>query len=272
VDIKFGTGLFTVAGTLRRKLRYWPGKVGPLVGRYFAVLTLRKCFDGEGTGPDACGGELSSGEKLMKRHTIFALVVLVVGLFGFILVPSASANTWTYTYTGRPMGLDLNPYTGTPDICGGSLCTWTGSFTVATPLGDNFGAAIPGNTPFSNIVPLSFQFTDGFQTITTGATNFGITTGPTGAISTWFVKAGTVPGGYVAVEDIGSNGFGDEDYPAAATILGPAVFNFAPGTWTGPTPTTTPEPSSLLLLGTGILGLALLLRKRQGVHSQSVCD
>jgi len=176
----------------------------------------------------------------VKIATLLSLIALL------LFAVSARADT-TYTYAGNPM-IDGT----TPDVCGGGPCTITGSFTVATPLGDNVPLS------YTNITPESFSFTDGNQTIATGSgvLYFDLGTDASGDINAWVIQ---VYGLYDGTSFILTNGAGlDESYSN-----GSIVYNSTPGTW-DPETTPTPEPSSLPLLSSGLFAAAFLaLRKRQ---------
>ena len=180
-------------------------------------------------------------------------IVMLLSLTALLLSAVGTRADTTYTYTGNPMTEGTNP-----DVCGGGPCTITGSFTVATALGDN--------VPFSYtpITPESFSFTDGIQTIATGSfvLYFDVGTDATGDIDAWDIQVYGLSGGTVSILTDGAGL--DESY-----TNGLIAYNTSPGTWdpdTTPTPDTipTPEPSSLPLLSIGLFAVALLaFRKRQ---------
>ena len=178
-------------------------------------------------------------------------------LCGIILaaLPSTSALADTvYTYTGNPFTTSHvgGIYTPSDFI--------SGSFTVATPLAPD--------SPYGAITPESFTFSDGIQTFdasNTPLTFFGVATDDTGNIVGWYISLLSVDGvsnlntgnGYIV-------GVSDEaKIDQAGTIDRVFVFN-DPGTWTESStdPSPVPEPSSIVLFGTGALGLAGSVRRK----------
>lgn len=164
--------------------------------------------------------------------------------------PPAPAIT-IYTYTGNPFtdfSPGTNPYTTSDYVHG-----W---FTTAAPLAANLSAYdITG-------VVLSWEFNDfadDHLPITSGPpasfylTDTNVSTDGSGNITTW--KIG-VTDGYQThyISTFATNGFAsDLDNGALNAQAGPLAWNInSPGIWT-----ITPEPSALLLLGSGILGLAI---------------
>jgi PEP-CTERM motif len=197
----------------------------------------------------------STGFMNSKKLTRAALVALLAA-FSLPLL----ADTFTYTYT--PKG----PFTSSDgSALGNSLLgdSLSGSFTVAASLGDNFNS---NSTP---LTILSYSFTDGQQTITQangGEPFFEILTNGTGNIFIWDVavtstnfttnlqfQTATVEGG-----DGVSPAFGGRDI----------AFNSVLGSWSvtdnssSPPPPSVPEPGSLMLVGTGLLGAFGTLRCR----------
>lgn len=179
-------------------------------------------------------------------------------LCAVVLAPSASADT-TYTYTG-------NPFT---DFQGAAACTAgvgecriSASFTVASPLPDNLSDSL--------VTPLSFSITDGVHTFTelNQLNNIAVYTNSGGQIYGWYFAAtgsiGPSPNDVEVLLTCGtlpcSPGLDFADF-ALANPSGFADNGNDPGTWTMST-TPTPEPSSLMLFGTGLLGLPMGLRRK----------
>jgi hypothetical protein len=159
----------------------------------------------------------------------------------------------TYYYTGEDFQTAIGEYTTSDSISG-----W---FTVGSPLPDNLNDA----GDLAEITPTAFSFSDGMQTITNmnaSSSEFGFFTDGSGDILSWnfgvFQTFGNRTTGKITSEDI-FGGFEIDSvfYPLGNIDPGDNYgLNYIPGTWSGPPPSTTPEPSTLVLLLTGLAGVA----------------
>jgi len=216
---------------------------------------------------------------------------LAVTLFCVIYIlgaaPSASADSVTYTYTGNQLTSCNQAYAGT-------CANVTASFTLAAPLGDNLNAdnVAPSVTAFSisdgsgvtldlstpGLFGFLFVDTDSSGNITAWSIQGGACNDPSCSTSNFVItESGLVLGTPVGFAlDFATNAYpngnpcitiGTFDATACSLINTAYVFNDA-GTWT----VTTPEPSSVLLLGVGLVALMALMycsRIRMGHSAQA---
>jgi len=181
------------------------------------------------------------------------LVVLALLLFAGI----SKADT-TYDYVGSPFTY-FSGVTCPPE------CNVTGSFSVAQPL--------PANMAFGAITPTTFSFTDGAVTITPlnygpGNSSFSFGTDASGAITFWNVTLTEVwPPNLITEHAPFTDSWGDPTFIVTFDSVyhdifaGGEGYTSTAGTWTEEKPIGTPEPSSVLLLASG-LGLLGLLSKK----------
>lgn len=169
----------------------------------------------------------------------------------------ARADTYQYTYTGNDFTFAQAPFTANDCI--------TGFFIAAAPLASN--------VTVEEITPVAFSFSDGLDTISNtsnpSSVDFVVGTDNSGNIARWSITVllpGTKSTGYTAA--LFTQGNLDGQSQDAAGRDGGAVFasnSQDPGSWTEttlPSQVPTPEPESIVLLGSGSLALAGAIRRR----------
>lgn len=176
--------------------------------------------------------------------------------FTSLLTAPALADT-VYTYTGNPFTQVVAPIT-TSDFV-------TASFTVASPLAPNseFSNEILGALPFN---PISWDVSTAGYTISNATpgviVGLNFWTDSQGNIVDWIfgAEAESVPGQIETDRaEISSFDFVGDHYGT----VNPSFNSNNPGVWTisTSTPPAVPEPQSLLLVATGLLGVLSTVRR-----------
>jgi hypothetical protein len=184
----------------------------------------------------------------MKSRTLAAPMTLMLGLA--CLGSAAARADVTYTYTGNPFTSVTRPYTLTDSI--------TGSFVLSQPLADNLAE--------TEIFPLSFSFYDGQEVLsnTTSETTsvFDVATNAAGTIDAWDISMRQASSGIGINTTDDMTGTNDSVTAQGIIVLTLASNVDDPGTWMV-APTVVPEPPPVALLGSGLLGLVFLCRRRK---------
>ena len=187
----------------------------------------------------------------MNLKANFALIGLL-GSVCLVLPGSAWADT-IYTYTGNGL---------TQVIC--TTCGVTASNFVSGTV--DFAAPLASGLVDANVAALvtSYSFTDGVHLAdnTTTNLNFFVSTDGSGRITAWDFEAWSFTTGVVEIQTTNgiftcrpngcSTGNGDSVSLTNNTVV---AQNSRPGTWGPGTSNSVPEPSSYLLLGSGLLAL-----------------
>ncbi len=180
------------------------------------------------------------------------------------------ATIYTYVYTGNHYTGAVSPYTTSMDI--------TGSFT--------FASALPSNTSYPTTeTPITWSISDGVETITDTSgplLAFNVGTNLSGNIINWsFGTSFNISTGQLFIASANAPGSGSSSLcgtDACDDIFGLGAGHFVglasvasnPGTWTlALTSTTTPEPSSVILISAGLFAIAYIARKRVSSASTS---
>jgi len=188
--------------------------------------------------------------------------MLAIAAAALLLSGSAKANT-IYSYTGNTFTEIVDPI-GSPGRYTTSMKV-TGTIEMASPLGANYDNL--SALEISALV-LSFSFTDGQQTFDQSFINLltsfiGLKTDQDGIITEWDIYLQS-PIFFNAVQMIHTTSSPTEGYIDEARMMPILTLNadYArvinnPGVWA-----VVPEPSTLSLLMTGFLGLALSRHRR----------
>lgn len=207
-----------------------------------------------------------------------AKLVCSIGLLAVLslmLPGSLRADSYTYTYTGNPFGYNGSAY---------PLTGVSGSFTLASPLA--FGATTDLAPDTAGSPVTSYSFTDGKSSWTLGnfvlappaypdgpQNAFSVTTDASGQIVAWDITiySGLYPsGGWIftcnegaaCTTGVSQDGVNDWDLDYNADLGGGGVYGaYSQGSWVYSS-VSTPEPSSLLLIAIGLLGLLVVSARK----------
>jgi hypothetical protein len=189
----------------------------------------------------------------LGRKTSFAGGAVRISLIGLacllLSATGARADSFTYTYAGN----DFTTVTGVYSI----LDKVTGTFDLSSPLPANLANC----TPFCTLTDesallVSYTLSDGVQTIIgPPPSSFAFETDAGGQITDWSVAAEESGGVIVTFSVRGETASDSGSVPDFAF----ASNQLNPGFWTGPTVSPVPEPATVSMMFSGLLGLGLLV-------------
>ncbi|MGA9568799.1 MAG: PEP-CTERM sorting domain-containing protein [Candidatus Acidiferrales bacterium] len=212
----------------------------------------------------------------MNLKAKFVISIALLSSLSLVLPGSLRAGT-IYAYTGNTYTTCIGTYASSGTTCAGSYAL---SLTFDVMAGTSLANLAPGTDITSDVS--SFSFTDGAALSLTPLTNanatgfdFQIGTNASGEITSWLINADFIP--FLNGTELSAETLSDAPVLVDQTFVeqledGAAVSegvgsSYTLGNWTMTvTPTPMPEPSSLLLVGFGLLGL-LALAARSKRHA-----
>jgi PEP-CTERM motif len=207
------------------------------------------------------------------KMRIFVLSILVLVGLGVTALP-ATADSSIYN-NGNPIifegySIDTANVTSNTVQCAGTSCTPTDlSFYTVNPIGQSIGDSVSWSFTSGEFIGVGYN--SGASAIPTnlpcadnGANQLClVTVSLSGTLaqpsSSWLNLTGLNAGVDWAISGGPSEASTCE---LVGGTCGPTLFNIASEAFTLSGTTTTPEPSTILLLGSGILGLGGVLRRR----------
>ena len=201
--------------------------------------------------------EVKNGNVRSMVFTAAIVCFLLAAAF-----PGTASADQTYTYTGNPFTNDQGTDTCPPE------CSLSGSFAVSSALGVGLS--------YVELSPTSYSFTDGntvWNQSDSTIDGFLMSTNGTGQITNWEIElvlnSGLQPWFFSAnngpnINCVGCFGTVDQTESSDSnSFTGIAYNGNDEGTWTVGAVGRVPEPSSILMLGAGILGLLSTTRRRR---------